>query len=453
MEDNVQPVEDVKSKLFRLFRVYPEERWMFVVLGLVFFCNSVATQIASVAAVSGFLKGEGVHQIPILWIIDMLVILLMAGLQSLIIDRFERTHLVRIMILGFAVIFVILRLMFYIHAPDWLGYGMMMIISELQWLFFPLVFWTLAQDIFTVAQAKRLFSPIASLGFVGRLVGLLIVSIAPGIFDKGGTAIEELLLLNVAVYVAAYFFIVLGLRKIEVRKVVENHETMREILVEGWEFVRSVPTFKYLTISIFAVNLSLTFIEFGFLAITNQVFITNYQTFYGLYRLGLTVVSFVLQGLVTSRLIEKVTMKNSFFIMPFALIGGSLWMLFTGVVSAVGGMVLPKVAQFTVYDSARRSFQALVPEERRGRVSTLMESYLFALGVILASLALLLILFLGNWLSELWVSYIYRGLAVVCSLWALWAIIKMRQVYDRSMLDWRLKRRQRGGSVLNKLDF
>jgi hypothetical protein len=82
-----------------------------------------------------------------------------------------------------------------------------------------------------------------------------------------------------------------------------------------------------------------------------------------------------------------------------------------------------------------------------------MESYLFAVGVILASLALLLILFLGNWLSELWVSYIYRGLAVVCSLWALWAILKMRQVYDRSMLDWRLKRRQRGGSVLNKLDF
>ncbi|HET9911645.1 MAG TPA: hypothetical protein VFQ13_07140, partial [Anaerolineales bacterium] len=358
MEDNVQPVEDVKSKLFRLFRVYPEERGIFVILGLVFFCNSVATQIASVAAVSGFLKGEGVHQIPILWFIDMLVILLMAGLQSLIIDRFERTNLVRIMILGFAVIFVILRLMFYIHAPDWLGYGMMMIISELQWLFFPLVFWTLAQDIFTVAQAKRLFSPIASLGFVGRLVGLLIVSIAPGIFDKGGTAVEELLLLNVAVYVAAYFFIVLGLRKIEVRKVVEKHETMREVLVEGWEFVRNIPTFKYLTISIFAVNLSLTFIEFGFLAITNQAFITNYQTFYGLYRLGLTVVSFVLQSLVTSRLIEKVTLKNSFFIMPFALVGGSLWMLFTGVVSAVGGMVLPKVAQFTAYDSARRSFQA-----------------------------------------------------------------------------------------------
>jgi len=453
MENIDQPAEGIKSKLFRLLRVYPEERRVFVILGLVFFCNSVATQIASVAAVSGFLKGEGVNQIPILWMIDMLVILLMGGLQSLIIDRFERTSLIKIMILGFAAIFAILRLMFYVQTPDWLRYGMMMILSEQQWLFFPLIFWTLAQDVFSVAQAKRLFSPIASLGFVGRLVGLVIVSVAPEIFDKGGTAAEELLLLNVAVYVAAYLFVVFGLRRIEVRRVVEKHETTREILVEGWDFVKNVPTFKYLTISIFAVNLSLTFIEFSFLAITHQAFLTNYQTFYGLYRLGLTVASFVLQGLVTSRLIEKITLKNSFLIMPFALVGGSLWMLFAGVASAIGGMVLPKVAQFTAYDSARRSFQTLVPEERRGRVSTLMESYLFAVGVILASLAILLVLFLGHWLGELWVSYLYRGLAVICGLWALWAIIKMRQVYDRSMLDWRLKRRQRGGSVLNKLEF
>jgi MFS family permease len=139
--------------------------------------------------------------------------------------------------------------------------------------------------------------------------------------------------------------------------------------------------------------------------------------------------------------------------MPLALVGGSLWMLFAGVVSAIGGMVLPKVAQFTAYDSARRSFQALVPEERRGRVSMLVESYLFAFGVILASLIILGALFLSRWIGEMATSYIYRWLAVVSAIWALWAIVKMRQVYDKSMLDWRLKRRQRGSSVLDKLEF
>lgn len=452
MEDTNQN-KGSKTGSFQILRIYPEERWVFAILGLVFFCNSVATPIASVAAVSGFLEGSGVGQIPIVWIIDMPIILLTAGLQSLIIDRFERTKLVKAMTIGFAVIFIVLRLMFYINVPGWMNYGLMIIISEQQWLFFPLVFWTLAQDVFSIAQTKRLFPLIASLGFIGQLAGLVIVSVAPQLLDKGGTAAEELLLLNVAIYLAAYFLVAIGLKKVEVRAIAEQRGTMREILGEGWDFVKSVPAFRYLTSSILAVNLGLTFVEFGFLVITYQRFTTDYQTFYGLYRLALTVLSFVLQGLVTSRLIEKLTLKNSFLLMPLALFVGSLWMLFTGVGSAIGGMVLPKLAQFTADDSARRSFQALVPEERRGRVSMFLESYLFALGVVVASLLILGALFLGNWVGEQIASYIYRGLAVVSSLWAIWAIIKMRQVYDEGMFNWRLKRRQRAASVLDKLEF
>ena len=441
------------TRITQLLRVRPDERWLFIILGFVFFCNSLATPIASVASVSGFLEGNGVSQMPIVWIVDMLVITLVAGLQSLIIDRFERTKLVKAMILGFALVFVALRLMFYIHAPSWFSYGVMMIISEQQWLFFPLIFWTLAQDIFSVAQTKRLFPLIASLGFVGQLAGLAIVSVAPELLGRSGTAAEELLLLNVVIYLVAYLTAAIGLRKVEVRPTAAQQGKMQEVLKEGWEFVKSVPAFRYLTISIFAINLGLTFVEFGFFVVTYQKFTANYQTFYGLYRLVLTVLSFVLQGLVTSRLIEKLTLKNSFLLMPLALFGGSLWMLFTGISSTIGGMVLPKLAQFTVDDSARRSFQALVPEERRGRVSMFMESYLFSLGVIVASLLILGVLLLGNWLGENITSYIYRGLAVVSSLWAIWAIIKMRQVYDVGMLNWRLKRRQRGASVLDKLDF
>ena len=444
---------NLSTKITQLIRVYPDERWLFIVLGLVFFCNSLATQIASVASVSGFLKGNGIEQIPLVWIIDMLVITLTAGLQSLIIDKFERTKLVKAMTVGFALVFIALRLLFFWNAPDWLNYGLMIIISEQQWLFFPLVFWTLAQDVFSVAQAKRLFSPIASLGFVGRLVGLGLVSASPYLVEKIGIAAEELLILNVAVYLAAYLLVVFGLKKVDVRQTSEQRGTMREIFAEGWEFVNNIPAFRYLTISIFAINLSLTFLEFGFLASTHQAYPDNFQTFYGLYRLGLTVLSFILQGFVTSRLIEKLTLKNSFLIMPFALLGGVLWRMFAGVVSAIGGFVLPKVAQFTAYDSARRSFQALAPEERRGRVSMFMESYLFALGVIVASLLIFGILFAGRWIGEQTSTLIYRGLGVATSLWAVWAIIKMRQVYDDGMLNWRLKRRQRGASVLDKLKF
>ena len=41
----------------------------------------------------------------------------------------------------------------------------------------------------------------------------------------------------------------------------------------------------------------------------------------------------------------------------------------------------------------------------------------------------------------------------IIALIAIWAIFKMRTVYDSSLFNWRLKRRQRRSSVLDKLDF
>jgi len=42
---------------------------------------------------------------------------------------------------------------------------------------------------------------------------------------------------------------------------------------------------------------------------------------------------------------------------------------------------------------------------------------------------------------------------VLAALFAIWAILKMRSVYESSLFNWRLKRRQRRTSVLDKLDF
>jgi len=49
---------------------------------------------------------------------------------------------------------------------------------------------------------------------------------------------------------------------------------------------------------------------------------------------------------------------------------------------------------------------------------------------------------------------IYLGLALACVIVAGLAMVRFRQTYDQSMLNWRLRRRQRkSGSALAKLDF
>jgi MFS family permease len=107
----------------------------------------------------------------------------------------------------------------------------------------------------------------------------------------------------------------------------------------------------------------------------------------------------------------------------------------------------------TIDETSRKSFQALVPEERRGRVSIFMDSYIIAIGTIIGSVVVGIVVFIGerNNIENYDLSYI--TLAGVAAGIAIWAIYKMRGEYDSSLLNWRMKRRQRRSSVLDKLEF
>ena len=116
-------------------------------------------------------------------------------------------------------------------------------------------------------------------------------------------------------------------------------------------------------------------------------------------------------------------------------------------------MLLAKLSQKTIDESARKAFQSIVPEERRGRVSIFTDSYLPAAATILGSLITLAILAIGPQFGSSVSFYAYMAVAALAGLLAIWATCKMSAVYDTSMLNWRLKRRQRAASVLDKLDF
>jgi len=447
----------------RVFRLRPGETGLVLTLGFLLLSNSVAGQVSGIVAISGFLSEGGVNQILIVWVIDTLLIILMTGLLSLIVDRFNRITLMRWMTFGFALVFTVLRLMFTFQALGWLNYSLLYLMSEQQWLFFPLIFWILANDIFDMAQTKRLFPLIAGLGSAGKFLGIGIALLSPGLFSRLGIRSEEVLTLNALIYVLAYLLMLGGLRKVKVRKTRQKRETLQETLTEGWAFVREVPSFRYLTLSIVALILCDTIIEFRFLVVSNEVFsdASRFQTFYSLYRLGLTLASLAVQGLLTNRIIARISLKNTFLIVPFTALAGAAWMMaLPGIISGVGGVVLQKLPAITVDQSARKAFQALVPEERRGRVSMFMDSYLFAGGTIIGCLVTGAIVFVGPLrgfvdpqLSSSTYFYAYLAVAALAALFAIWAIFKMRAVYDSSLFNWRLKRRQRRASVLDKLDF
>jgi MFS family permease len=307
-----------------------------------------------------------------------------------------------------------------------------------------------------MSQSKRLFPLIASWGFVGKLLGIVVALTSPNLFSALNIKPEEVLTFNILIYMLAYLAVQVGLSQIRVRETVQKPETIQETLTEGWAFVREVPSFRYLMLAIVALIVCDTIMEFRFLVVSDQVFVTagSYQTFYAMYRLGLTLASFAVQSFLASRIIARLNLKNTFLIWPLSALAGTVWMLVVpGITSAVGGMLMQRLPQYTVDDSARKSFQALVPEERRGRVSMFMDSYLFAGGTIIACLLAGGIVLVGAWIGAERIFYIYLGAGLLAGLLALFFVFKMRAVYDSSLFNWRLKRRQRRASVLDKLDF
>jgi MFS family permease len=169
----------------------------------------------------------------------------------------------------------------------------------------------------------------------------------------------------------------------------------------------------------------------------------------------MTVAAMVVQAFIASRIIERIGLKNTFLILPICALLGSMWMLVmvASIVSAIGGVVLQKLPQFTVDETARKQFQSLVPEERRGRVSIFMDSYLYVAGSFAGCLITLAIVGVGVRIGWTNYAYGYLAAAIAAALIGLWAALRLRAIYDTSLLNWRLRRRGRGASVLDKLDF
>jgi AAA family ATP:ADP antiporter len=449
----------MRNRITQLLSLRPGEARLVLLLGFLLTGNSAALAVSNVVSVSGFLSEVGVNELLIVWIIDMLLVGLATGLQSLIVDRFQRVNLLRWMSFSFALIYVVLRMMFVFHVPGWINYSVLFLLTEQQWLFFPLIFWILANDIFELAQAKRLFPVIASGSFGGQILGLGIAAAAPDFLNRMHVSSAELLSMNVLIYLILYVIISEGLRGIHIVQRPRQQETVREALTEGWGFVREVPSFRYLMSAMVIASVAFTIVEFHFLAIisTDTSFSDagSFQTFYSLYNLGVTLAAIVIQTMLSSRLINKIGLKNVFVVFPMILLGGISWILFfpTSLITVVGGLAFPRLSKSTIDEPARKSFQALVPPERRGRVSMFMDSYLFAAGAIIGSLILGAVILLQNQFGSIEKYYVYLGIAAAAAIITIWFAFQVRGVYDASLLNWRLKRRQRASSVLDKLDF
>ncbi|GIV97445.1 MAG: hypothetical protein KatS3mg057_2102 [Herpetosiphonaceae bacterium] len=431
-------------------RIQPGERARFVTLALLLFINALVESSNEVIATSGFISDAGAANILWVWATDMFIIILASGAYSLIVDRTKRGLLAVILFGTFSLIYVSLYFLFAAGLPAWIGYTLLMVLNDQQWMLVPMLVWALANDIFSVAAAKRLFPLLGIAALFGGIGGS---AIAAGVARWLSVQSYELLLLNAWLTLTAALVVAIAAPrlKIEARQS-RQRETMWDALKEGLAFVREVPLYRYLTLAMVMLGIGLNAVEFHFLdrVSTSILDPTALQAFYGAFRAVVIGTLFIVQGIIATWLLNRIGFKNIFISMPLVmLLGLALAIVIPGVIPAGIAVYLARVTLVGVEEPSRRALQGMVPDERRGRVSAFLDGYLYPLGSILSCGMIGLVLFLvgQQLLSPEQGRILYLSLALVCASIALWSITRLRVHYDQSMLNWRLRRRQRRSSL------
>jgi AAA family ATP:ADP antiporter len=443
----------MRDRFYQLLRLRPGEPGLVFALGAILFANYAAMGITKVVSVSGFLAQVRDHYILLVWAVDMVLLILATGLQSLIVDRFDRIKMMFAVLLVFAVLYALLPLAFLLKLiPSSITYTLIYLLNDQQWRFFPVVFWILVNDIYDPASGRRILPTIGVFAFLGTIVGLGVAA-ADARLQFGAV---KLLYLNALIFFLAFLVAEVGLRKVRLIGATRTGISMKETFTEGWDFIKTVPAFAYLALGMLAAGAAMTVLLYDAISDAKLELGGGFQGFYAWYNLAIAVASILLQS-VTGRLIEKLSLKNSFLVQPFVMLGAILTNFFAaGYWSSSSAQGAARATYDTVDLSSRKSFQALVPNEKRGRVSMFLDSYLPSLGTILGSLITFAIVAAGIRLGAPRAGYalIYLGAGILMAVLALWSAFRVRRTYDQSMLNWQLKRRTRDSSgVLDKLDF
>jgi len=439
--------------------VRPEERKLVFSLVFILTITTLVLELSDVIATGGFVSKVGSHNIFWLWIVDMLISLVTVGGYALAVDRMERVRLIKYLTLVFAILFLLLRFVFSAGMPDWISYPMLYILTDQFYAVFPLAFWAMVNDLYTTTEGKRLF-PIITMGTaLGSILGNGLAALSGWILRRSDGDPASLLPLGslILLFGLVVLEFVFAKRTVNARQSREASFDLRQTISVGMDYVKNVPIFTYLAISMLLSGVAFTVIEYHFLFSVDQAVAQDplrFQAFYGIFKIVLIISTLAVQAFVSSKLLERVGLKGSFIIQPIALaVGAGLSFLVPGIYGAAGARYVARVVQQSWDEPARKSLENLVPDERRGRVAVMLDRYLYNVSTIVASLFLGLLVLVGSHFfpSQILV-YVYVGVAVAASCIAIWAGFRTRARYDESMLDWRLSRSRRK-SVLTGIEF
>jgi AAA family ATP:ADP antiporter len=314
-------------------------------------------------------SNAGLGRLPELFTYTFLVMLVITPLFGALVSRVRKRRLLPV-VYGF---FALNMFGFYLAFDAdpgsertaavffvWLSVFNMFVVS---------VFWSFMADVFRGNEAKRLFGPIAAGGSAGAIIGpLLTQSLASGLGTAGLIMLSMLLLLATIPCIRA-----LGHWSVERHgeapgTAAESTEPIGGGALAGVTLVARTPYLLGIVamLGLGAVAGTFMYLELQRIASAAYEATAVRTAFFARLDLGVNLLAFVLQGVVTTRIIGRFGVTGGLVTMPLVAFGSFIWLALAPFLLPLAiSQVMRRAGEFGVAKPSREVlFTAVDPESQ-----------------------------------------------------------------------------------------
>ena len=407
----------------------------------------LAGYLTEIVASSQMLARVGSSALLVIFPLGGISLIVVALVQFRYIDHRARLPMIRTVALAYAVAFAIAVGLLSQSVWPVVAIGLVWLLADQLNFLMPLLIWSLASDEFNVAESRKVYPWIVTWTYAGQTVGLGLSAVSPWLLTSLDIPLTALLVIPPIVCAFIAFWLPHVLRGTQAARGSSKPEDLGEAISSARDFIEGVPVWRHF----FAASV-LTFIAGGtlyllFLADAERIIGSDaaaLQTLLGFAALAWFAVCWAIQSWGAERLQNRIGIPGVLLVLPVALVVGGVLLAigsFAGSLAVlIVGISFWIVPRWSIDENARRSALALVPDERRARVSFVVDLAPIALGLIVSGPLALFGIVTGHY----WVVAVA---AVVIAAIAIRPSLQVRRDWEDSLLNWRLRRRKQNRAI------
>jgi HEAT repeat protein/ATP/ADP translocase len=434
--------EQIKKLMAGLLRIQPGEGVKTALMFGILMCSVGAFIIERVARDSLFLSRYNVDYLPYVYIWVAIGVSIQSYFYSRIADRFRRDRILKFTLAAVLVATLLARACLY-WAGDWF-YPVLYVFVELAGTLLIIEVWTLANDVFTTREAKRLFSLVGAGGVLSAVIVGLSVR---GLVKIIGT--ENLLYLASGVLAAGLglvFKLSVACREELLANISEANRQIRARIRLSSDWTRFFKNRQMVYVAGLVVILGfvVTFVDYHFKIAARFAYLNREEQlagFFGAFWAITGGINCFIQFFVTGRLLERLGVLVALLILPISLMAGTVGILILPVLlTATILKGSETVFRYTVNDASLQLLYLPVPAHFRGRAKAFIDGILRPVSIGISGVVLAWVL------PELPPSALGLILLALLCAWIIFAVGARNQYY-RSLMQTLQKSRFHFGEV------